>query len=92
LVSLYRDGKSYYFRAKLKYFKEDYESALKDINIAIRLNSKEVDNYVARAKIYLSNDNEYDDALAEDDLYTAIKMGSDEAQELLEDYFSEAEE
>jgi hypothetical protein len=30
--------------------------------------------------------------LAEDDLYTAIKMGSDEAQELLEDYFSEAEE
>ena len=35
------------------------------------------------------NDNEYDDDMAIDDLNKAIKMGSEEAKELLEEYFNE---
>ena len=38
------------------------------------------------------NDNDYDDDLAEDDLYTALKMGSEEAKDLLDEYFSEDED
>jgi cytochrome c-type biogenesis protein CcmH/NrfG len=54
----------------LKYFNKDFDNALKDINIAIRLNPKDADHFIARAKIYYYNNNDYDDNLAEDDLYT----------------------
>jgi hypothetical protein len=73
------------------YFKDDYSNSLKDINQAIKLNNKDADYYVTRAKIYMFNDNEYDDDLGEDDLYTALKMGSDEAKKLLDEYYSEEE-
>ena len=54
--------------------------------------SKDVYVYIARAKIYYYNDNDYDDYLAEDDLYTALKMGSEEAKRLLDELFSDDEE
>jgi hypothetical protein len=75
----------------LRYFKNSFELALKDINQAIRLNKEDPIYYIARAKIYYYNDNEYDDELAVEDLYTAIKMGSEEAKKLLEEYFEEDE-
>jgi hypothetical protein len=37
------------------------------------------------------NENEYDDETAIEDLNKAIKMGSEEAKELLEEYFSEGD-
>jgi tetratricopeptide (TPR) repeat protein len=86
------DDKPYYFRSKLKYINQDYNNALKDINIAINLNDNDADYYIARAKIYYFNDNDYDDDLAEDDLNTAIKMGSEEAKSLLKELFEEDEE
>lgn len=42
-----------------------------------------------RAKIYMFNESEYDDDMAIEDLNKAIKLGSEEAKELLEEYFSE---
>jgi tetratricopeptide (TPR) repeat protein len=86
------DDRPWYYRSKLYYDKDDYDNALKDINEAIRLNPKDPDHFIARAKIYIFNDNEYDDDLGEDDLYTALKMGSDEAKKLLDEYYSEEEE
>ena len=35
------------------------------------------------------NENEYDDDLGEDDLYTALKMGSEEAGKLLDEYYTD---
>lgn len=86
------DDRPYYYRAKLKYFKKDFDNALKDINEGIRLNPKDADYFIARAKIYYYNDNDYDDDLAEDDLYTAIKMGSEEAKKLLDELFSDEDD
>lgn len=80
---------SLYYRAKAKYYIDDYNNALKDINEAIRLNKGDYDYFIARALIYIYNESEYDDDLAEEDLYTAIKMGSKEAQKLLDEYFSD---
>ena len=37
------------------------------------------------------NESEYDDDMAIEDLNKAIKMGSEEAKELLAEYFSEGE-
>jgi hypothetical protein len=37
------------------------------------------------------NESEYDDDLAIEDLNKAIKMGSEEAKELLAEYFSEGD-
>ncbi len=85
------DDRPWYYRAKLMYFKDDYSNSLKDIHQAIKLNNKDADYYVTSAKIYMFNDNEYDDDLGEDDLYTALKMGSDEAKKLLDEYYSEEE-
>ena len=34
------------------------------------------------------NDNEFDDDLGEDDLYTALDMGSKEAKMLLDEYYN----
>ena len=81
------DDRPWYYRSKLKYFKDDYENALKDINEAIKLNNKDSDYYIARAKIYMFNDNEFDDDLGEDDLYRALDMGSEEAKKLLDEYY-----
>jgi tetratricopeptide (TPR) repeat protein len=83
------DDRPWYYRSKLYYDKDEYTIALKDINEAIKLNNKDAYYYISRALIYIYNENEYDDDLAEDDLYTALKMGSKEAQELLDEYFSD---
>jgi tetratricopeptide (TPR) repeat protein len=83
------DDRPWYYRSKIYYDKDDYDIALKDINEAIKLNNKDADYYIARALIYIYNESEYDDDLGEDDLYTALKMGSDEAKKLLDEYFSE---
>jgi hypothetical protein len=55
------------------------------------LNDNKAYYYVLRAKIYMFNENEYDDETAIEDLNKAIKMGSEEAKELLEEYFSEGD-
>ena len=83
------DDRPWYYRSKLKYYKKEFDNSLKDINQAIELNNKDADYYIARAKIYMFNDNEYDDDLGEDDLYTALKMGSDEAKSLLEEFYQD---
>lgn len=46
------DDRPCYYRSKFKYFK-DYENALKDINEAIKLNNKDADYFIARAKKYI---------------------------------------
>jgi tetratricopeptide (TPR) repeat protein len=86
------DARPYFFRSKLKYFNEDFDNALKDINVAIRLNVEVAEYFITRALIYYYNNSEYDDNLAEDDLYTAIKLGSDKAKKLLEELFGDGEE
>ena len=58
---------------------------------AIALASEKVQYYVLRAKIYMFNEDEYDDDMAIEDLNKAIKLGSEEAKELLEEYFSEGD-
>jgi tetratricopeptide (TPR) repeat protein len=83
------DDRPWYYRSKLKYFKKEFDSALKDINQAIKLNNKDADYFIARAKIYMFNEDEYDDDMGEDDLYTALKMGSEEAKILLDEYYTE---
>ena len=83
------DDRPWYYRSKLYYDKDDYNNALKDVNEAIKLNNKDADYYIARALIYIYNESEYDDDLGEEDLYTAIKMGSEEAKKLLDEYYSE---
>ena len=65
--------------------------ALSEINTAIRLNDEKASYYVLRAKIYMFNESEYDDDMAIEDLNKAIKMGSEEAKELLAEYFSEGD-
>ena len=83
------DDRPWYYRSKLYYDKDEYTIALNDINEAIKLNNKDADYYISRALIYIYNESEYDDDLAEDDLYTALKMGSKEAQDLLDEFFSD---
>jgi tetratricopeptide (TPR) repeat protein len=80
---------SYYFRAKINYIEDYYNAALEEINTAIKLVNDKDYYYVLRAKIYLFNDVENDDELAIEDLNKAIKLGSKEAKDLLEEYFSE---
>jgi tetratricopeptide (TPR) repeat protein len=84
-------SKPYYFIAKILYTIDSYDEALSEINTAIRLNDNKAYYYVLRAKIYMFNENEYDDETAIEDLNKAIKMGSEEAKELLEEYFSEGD-
>jgi tetratricopeptide (TPR) repeat protein len=81
----------YFYRAKIMYNIDNYDIALDEINNAIRLFSDNASYYVTRAKIYMFNESEYDDDMAIEDLNKAIKMGSEEAKELLEEYFSEGE-
>ena len=78
----------YFYRANIMYTIDDYDKALSEINTAIRLNNEKASYYVMRAKIYMFNENEYDD-MAIEDLNKAIKMGSEEAKDLLAEYFSE---
>lgn len=70
---------------------DNYDTALDEINNAIRLSNDKASYYVMRAKIYMFNESEYDDDMAIEDLNKAIKLGSEEAKELLEEYFSEGE-
>jgi tetratricopeptide (TPR) repeat protein len=81
----------YYFRSKILYTIDSYDKALSEINTAIKLNDTKAYYYVARAKIYMFNESEYDDEMAIEDLNKAIKMGSEEAKELLAEYFSEGD-
>ena len=80
---------SWYYRAKARYYIDDYDNALKDINKAISLDNSDFNYLIARALIYLYNENEFDDELAEDDFNLAIKMGSKEAQKLLDEFFED---
>ena len=73
------------------YTLDNYDTALSEINTAIRLNNKIASYYVIRAKIYMFKESEYDDDMAIEDLNKAIKMGSEEAKELLAEYFSEGD-
>jgi tetratricopeptide (TPR) repeat protein len=84
-------SKPHYFIAKILYTIDSYDEALSEINTAIMLNDNKAYYYVLRAKIYMFNENEYDDETAIEDLNKAIKMGSEEAKELLEEYFSEGD-
>jgi tetratricopeptide (TPR) repeat protein len=81
----------YYYRAKILYTIDSYDEAISEINTAIRLNDNKAYYYVLRAKIYMFNESEYDDDMAIEDLNKAIKMGSEEAKELLAEYFSEGD-
>jgi tetratricopeptide (TPR) repeat protein len=81
----------YFYRAKIMYTIDDYDKALSEINTAIRLNDEKASYYVLRAKIYMFNESEYDDDMAIEDLNKAIKMGSEEAKDLLAEYFSEGD-
>jgi tetratricopeptide (TPR) repeat protein len=81
----------YYYRAKIMYNIDNYDTALDEINTAIRLVKVNASYYVMRAKIYMFNESEYDDDMAIEDLNKAIKMGSEEAKELLDEYFSEGD-
>jgi tetratricopeptide (TPR) repeat protein len=81
----------YYYRSRINYLEDNYNAALAEINSAIKLVSKKPQYYVLRAKIYMFNEDEYDDDMAIEDLNKAIKLGSEEAKELLEEYFSEGE-
>ena len=82
----------YYFVSKSYYNKKDYTNALKYINTAIRLDSSDKKNFVARALIYLYNENTEDNYLAKEDLYKAVELGSEYAKELIEEVYSEGEE
>lgn len=86
------DDRPFYFRGRLKFFNKDFDNALIDFNEAIKLNKNDPDYFIGRAKVYMFNDNEYDDELGEDDLYTALKLGSEKAKELLDEYYSEDDE
>jgi tetratricopeptide (TPR) repeat protein len=79
----------FYYRARINYNEDFYDAALTEINKALKIASEKTHYYVLRAKIYMFNENEYDDDMAIEDLNKAIKMGSEEAKELLAEYFSE---
>jgi tetratricopeptide (TPR) repeat protein len=82
----------YYFISKSYYNKKDYINALKYINIAIRLDPNDKLDYVARALIYLYNEDKEDNYLAKEDLYKAVELGSEYAKEIIEEVYSEEEE
>ncbi len=81
-----------HFIAKSYYHKKDYINALKYINTAISLDAIDELNYVARALIYIFNEDKEDDYLAKDDLYKAVEMGSEYAKQIIAEIFTEEEE
>ena len=68
----------------------EYSFTKKLTNLCIEnaVNSFDKDFELLEQKV---NAGEYDDELGEDDLYTALKMGSDEAKKLLDEYYSDEE-
>jgi tetratricopeptide (TPR) repeat protein len=82
----------YHFIAKCYYLKKDYTNALININKALSLDSNDDLNYVARALIYINNENKEDDNLAKVDLYKALEMGSLYAKKIIEEYYSKQED
>lgn len=77
----------YYFISKSYYSKKDYINALKYINTAIRLDPSDKINYVARALIYLYNEDKEDNYLAKEDLYNAVELGSEYAKKIIADVY-----
>jgi tetratricopeptide (TPR) repeat protein len=82
----------YYYLSKSYYSKKDYVNALKYINTAIRLDSNDQINFVARALIYLYNEDKEDNYLAKEDLYKAVEMGSENAKKIIAEIYSQEEE
>ena len=78
----------YYYLSKSYYSKKDYVNALKNINKAISLYPSDESCYVARALIYLNNEDTEDNYLAKNDLYKAIEMGSIQAKNIIAKYYN----
>ena len=64
---------AYYTRGMLLMNAQAYDEAEKDLNEAIRLTPSDVENYKARAEVYM-NMGKYEESLA--DLQTAMKLDS----------------
>jgi tetratricopeptide (TPR) repeat protein len=82
----------YYFISKSYYSKKDYINALKYINTAIRLDANDKLSLVARALIYLYNEDSEDNYLAKEDLYKAVELGSENAKKIIAEIYSQEEE
>jgi tetratricopeptide (TPR) repeat protein len=78
----------YHFIAKCYYYKNDYINALKNINKSISLDPSDELSYVARALIYIFNENKEDNYLAKNDLYKAVEMGSIQAKNIIAEYYN----
>ena len=83
---------NYFYCAQVRLAMKEEDNAIKLLNKAIELSPKESDYYLSRGKVYLFNESEYDDNLAYEDLAKAAELGSKEAQDLIDEYFTDEDE
>jgi tetratricopeptide (TPR) repeat protein len=80
---------NYFYCAQVRLAMKEEDNAIKLLNIAIELSPKDPEYYLSRGKVYLFNESEYDDNLAYEDLSKASELGSKEAQDLIDEYFTD---
>ena len=83
---------SYFYCAQVRLAMKEEDNAIKLLNKAIELLPKNPEYYLSRGKVYLFNESEYDDNLAYEDLSKAAELGSKEAEDLIDEYFTDDEE
>lgn len=86
------DSRSFYYIGRILNDQKKYNESEKYFTFAIKINDKDPNYYINRAISRYNNDNDYDDDLACDDLYSALKLGSEDAKKMIDKYCNEEDD